>query len=111
MVSENLYMVSLGDPHARRFGVLPKRLANLVPQMKASDYDYIIFDLPPVSQTSATVRVSGLLDITLMVLESEKTHRDLARQAVALLAESNTQMVAVLNKHRRYLPRRLDGDL
>ncbi|HAB17402.1 MAG TPA: hypothetical protein PLX89_06795 [Verrucomicrobiota bacterium] len=111
MVSENLYMVSLGDPNSRRVGVLPKRLASLVPQMKASDYDYIIFDLPPVSQTSATARVAGLLDITVMVLESEKTHRDLARQAVGLLAESNSQMVAVLNKHRRYLPQRLDGDL
>ena len=57
-------------------------MANLVQQIKTSDYDYIIFDLPPVSQTSATARVTGLLDMTVMVLESEKTHADLAKQAV-----------------------------
>ncbi len=111
LVSENLYMVSLADPGGRKVGVLPKRIAALVQQIKTSDYDYIIFDLPPVSQTSATARVSGLLDTTILVLESEKTHADLAKQAVGLLAESHTEMVAVLNKHRRYLPRTLDSDL
>jgi len=111
LVSENLYMVSLTDSGSRRVGILPKRIANLVDQIKTSDYDYIIFDLPPVTQTSATARVTGLLDMTVVVLESEKTHSDLARQAVGLLSESHTQMVAVLNKHRRYLPRKLDSDL
>jgi uncharacterized protein YejL (UPF0352 family) len=49
--------------------------------------------------------------MTVMVLESEKTHADLAKQAVGLLAESRTDMVAVLNKHRRYLPQKMDSDL
>lgn len=111
LVSENLYAVSLADANSRKVGILPKRMANLVQQIKTSDYDYIIFDLPPVSQTSATARVTGLLDMTVMVLESEKTHADLAKQAVGLLAESRTDMVAVLNKHRRYLPQKLDSDL
>jgi uncharacterized protein involved in exopolysaccharide biosynthesis len=111
LVSENLYAVSLAEANSRKVGILPKRMANLVQQIKASDYDYIIFDLPPVSQTSATARVTGLLDMTVMVLESEKTHADLAKQAVGLLAESRTDMVAVLNKHRRYLPQKMDSDL
>ncbi|MBN9692885.1 MAG: P-loop NTPase [Verrucomicrobia bacterium] len=110
-VSDNLYMVSLTDPNNRKVGVLPKRIANLVADIKTSDYDYIIFDLPPVTQTSATPRVTGLFDMTVVVLESEKTHNELARQAVSLMAETNTEMVAVLNKHRRYLPRKLDSDL
>ncbi len=110
-VSDNLYMVSLTDPNNRKVGVLPKRIANLVADIKTSDYDYIIFDLPPVTQTSTTPRVTGLFDMTVVVLESEKTHNELARQAVSLMAETNTEMVAVLNKHRRYLPRKLDSDL
>lgn len=110
-VSDNLYMVSLTDPNNRKVGVLPKRIANLVADIKTSDYDYIIFDLPPVTQTSTTARVTGLFDMTVVVLESEKTHNELARQAVGLMAETNTEMVAVLNKHRRYLPRKLDSDL
>jgi len=28
--------------------ILPQRFKNLVPKLKASDFDYIIFDMPPV---------------------------------------------------------------
>lgn len=110
-VSENLFMVSLGDPNSNKVGVLPKKLANLVPEIRKSNYDYIIFDLPPVTQTSVAARVSGLMDTTVMVLEAEKTQEELARQAVKLLEESNTELVAVLNKHKRYLPQSLESDL
>jgi len=110
-VSDNLYVVSLFDPNSSKVGVLPKKLANLVPEIRKSNYDYIIFDLPPVTQTSVSARVSGLMDTTVMVLESEKTQEELARQAVKLLQESNTELVAVLNKHKRYLPNNLESDL
>ena len=110
-VGTNLYAVSLADPTAGRVGVLPRMLAALVPKIKASNYDYIIFDLPPVTQTSITNRVAGLLDLNVVVLESEKTNLGFAQQAASLLAESQAQVVAVLNKHRRYVPRKIDSDL
>ena len=110
-VGTNLYAVSLSDLSAGRVGVLPRMLATLVPKIKASNYDYIIFDLPPVTQTSITNRVAGLLDVNVVVLESEKTSLGFAQQAVGLLAESQAKVVAVLNKHRRYIPRKLDSDL
>jgi len=111
-VNENFYMAALNETGLTgKVGVLPKKLANLLPKMKASDFDYIIFDLPPVTQTSATARVAGLLDMTLLVLESEKTHGDLAKQVTGLLKQSRADVAAVLNKHRRYIPRGLDPDL
>jgi Mrp family chromosome partitioning ATPase len=110
-VQDNLYMVSLADPASGKIGVIPKTLSGLVPRMKASDYDYIIFDLPPITQTSATAKVAGLLDMTFVVIESEKTQTELAKKATNLLAESRANVAAVLNKHRRYLPRRVDTDL
>lgn len=111
-VNDNFYMAALNESGIPgKVGVLPKKLANLLPQMKASDFDYIIFDLPPVTQTSATARVAGLLDMTLLVLESEKTHGDLAKQVAGLLKQSRADVAAVLNKHRRYIPRNLDPDL
>ncbi|MBX3744425.1 MAG: hypothetical protein KF833_03880 [Verrucomicrobiae bacterium] len=110
-VQENLYMVSLADPASGKVGIVPKTLSGLVPRMKASDYDYIIFDLPPITQTSATAKVAGLLDMTFVVVESEKTQSELAKKAVALLSESRANVAAVLNKHRRYLPRKVDTDL
>jgi Mrp family chromosome partitioning ATPase len=78
-----------------------------VPKLKASDYDYIIFDMPPISQTSVTPRLAGFMDMVVLVIESEKTEREIVRQASALLAESKATVCAVLNKTRTYIPARL----
>jgi len=59
-----------------------------MPRLKASDYDYIIFDLPPVSQTSITSRLARLMDMVLLVVESEKTNREVVQQASTWLTES-----------------------
>ena len=61
--------------------VLPKRFGHLVSKMKASDYDYIIFDMPPVTQISVTPRLARFMDMVLLVMESGKTDRDMAQRA------------------------------
>jgi polysaccharide biosynthesis transport protein len=91
--------------------VLSKSFAALMPKLKASDYDYIIFDMPPVSQTSMTPRLAGLMDMVLLVIESEKTHRESVQRATALLNESRAQVSTVLNKVRKYVPTQLQHDL
>jgi len=75
--------------------------------LKASNFDYIIFDMPPVSQISITPRLAGFMDLVLMVIESEKTDRHLVQKAAALLASTNAHVGAVLNKARTYVPQRL----
>ena len=86
---------------------LPKKISTLMPKFKASDYDYIIFDMPPVSQTSVTARLSGLMDMVLLVIESEKTNQDVVKRVNQLLAESKATVGTVLNKTRNYVPPRL----
>ncbi len=111
-VQENLYLVSAHEPNDQKLPrVLPKRFAHLVPRMKASDYDYIVFDMPPVTQTSVTARLSGFMDMVLLVIESEKTGSEIVQRANGLLAESRANVAAVLNKHRAYLPRKLSQEL
>jgi uncharacterized protein involved in exopolysaccharide biosynthesis/Mrp family chromosome partitioning ATPase len=110
LVQENLYVVeeiSRGDKRPR---VLPKRFAMLMPKFKASDYDYIIFDMPPVSQTSVTARLAGLVDMTLLVVEAEKSNREVVRQAGLLLTQSKATVGAVLNKTKKYVPDMLHQD-
>ncbi len=112
MVNENLYLVSAKDTNDQKLPrVLPRRFANLVPKMKASDYDYIIFDMPPVAQTSITPRLSSFMDIVMMVVESEKTGQELAKRATTLLQESKANVTAVLNKNRDYVPESLRQEL
>jgi uncharacterized protein involved in exopolysaccharide biosynthesis/Mrp family chromosome partitioning ATPase len=107
LVQENLYVVN-GNVHSTELPrILPKRFAALVPKLKASDYDYIIFDMPPVSQTSLTSRLGRFMDMVLLVVESEKTGIEVVQQANTWLAESGATVGAVLNKTRQYVPERL----
>lgn len=111
-VQENLYVVTLGNTQGgNRVGVVPRRFASLLPKMKASDYDYIIFDMPPVSQTSVTAKVAGLLDMTFLVVESERSTSEQTRRCAALLEESRAKVTAVLNRYHNYLPHSLQTDV
>jgi CO dehydrogenase nickel-insertion accessory protein CooC1 len=47
------------------------------------------------------------MDMVLLVIESEKTDREVAERANTLLAESNATVSAVLNKTKKYVPSRL----
>lgn len=112
MVQDNLYLVSVHEPRNQQLpSVLPKRFMHLVPKMKASDYDYIIFDMPPVTQTSFTARLAGYMDMVLLVVESEKTGQGILKRAHDLLNESRPNMAAILNKHRAYVPPKLAQEL
>jgi len=111
LVQANLYAVTERGNNGLLPTVLPRRFSSLVPKLKASDYDYIIFDMPPVSQISPTARLAGFMDTVLLVIESEKTDRDVAKRAVAMLAESKAEVCAVLNKNHRYVPERLQQEI
>lgn len=98
----NLFVVAADSNSEQLSRNLPQRFSKLVPKLKASDFDYILFDMPPVSQISITPRLAGFMDMVLLVIESEKTDRDLVQRATALLAESRAHVGTVLNKTRSY---------
>jgi Mrp family chromosome partitioning ATPase len=111
LVHTNLYATGEKPGNDLLPEALPRRFATLVPKFKASEYDFIIFDMPAVSQTSVTARLAGFMDMVLLVIESEKTNRDVVKRANALLAESKANVRAVLNKTRTYVPERLQPKL
>jgi Mrp family chromosome partitioning ATPase len=110
-IHDNLFIAKDLDTNENLPRVLPKRFSNLVPKMRASDYDYIIFDMPAMSQISITPRLARYMDMVLLVIESEKTDRDAAKRATNLLLESKSHVGVVLNKSRDYLPRALRHDI
>ena len=103
-VQQNLYVVTDNSSSEQLSRNLPLRFTKLIPKLKASDFDYIIFDMPAVSQLSITPRLAGFMDIVLFVLESEKTSHDAAMRATAMLAKSTGHIGAVLNKTKSYVP-------
>ena len=105
-VQEKLFVVSTDQKSEKLTRALPTRFNSLVPKLKASDFDYIIFDMPAVNQISITPRLAQFMDMVLLVVESEHTDRDIAKQAANLLAESHAHVGAILNKTRNYVPSR-----
>jgi Mrp family chromosome partitioning ATPase len=51
--ADNLYLATVGSPNTggpAQLGL--KKFFDMMPNMKASDFDYIIFDMPPLYDTS-----------------------------------------------------------
>ena len=104
-VHDKLFVVSeigKGDKLPR---ALPMRFNHIIPKLKASDFDYIIFNMPPVSPISITPRLAGYMDVVLLVVDSDKVNRDLVAQARDLLAESKTPVGAVLANTHNPVPK------
>lgn len=110
MAQDKLYLASVNQPNG---STMPpsRKIAELMPRLRASDYDYIIFDMPPVSQTSITFRIAGLMDDMLMVVEAGRTNREVLKQAHALLQQSKAKVEAVLNRYDSPVPSALRHEL
>src|SRR5690606_34265954 len=96
-VQQNLFVVSEVGKGDRLPRALPMRFSHLIPKLKASDFDFIIFNMPSVSSVSVTPRLAAFMDVVLLVIESEKADRDAVTRARDLLAESKTPVGAILN--------------
>jgi len=105
-VGENLFFATgSGSGHnGHSLPIIPKKFYDLMPRLKASDFDYIIFDMPPVNQTSATVTLAGFMDQVLLVIEANHTSRDVIQRTHKALTNANATVAGVFNKHRNTVP-------
>ena len=111
-VEQNLFVASMQEEATSdNAKVAPTGFTHLMPKIKGSDYDYIIFDMPPVSPTSSTPRMTSYMDIVLLVLEAEKTGQQTAARANALMRDARANVAAVLNKCRPHVPALLSQEL
>jgi polysaccharide biosynthesis transport protein len=83
---------------------IAQSFTELLPKLKTSEYDYIVFDLPPINQISGSIRLVGQMERTLIVAEAERTSKDSLVQAKRVLSGIPGQMLTVLNKTRTYAP-------
>jgi uncharacterized protein involved in exopolysaccharide biosynthesis/Mrp family chromosome partitioning ATPase len=102
---ENLYLAVATPRDAWQDQLIPKKFYNLMPHLKASEFDYIIFDMPPLNQTSITPPMAGLMDKVLTVVEAEKSDRDFLKRTYAELLACRANVAVIFNKARSYIPR------
>lgn len=107
---ENLYLAAAAPTRERSPQSVSKNLYELMPQLKASEFDYIIFDMPPLTPTSPTLALSRLMDQVLLVVEAEKNDVEMVRRAYRELLASKANVSAVYNKARSYAPKWLTSE-
>jgi polysaccharide biosynthesis transport protein len=89
----------------------PKRFYALVTEYKASDFAYVIFDIPSLSSTSSTLAMASLMDKVLLVVEAEVSNREVVKRAYAELVSAQANVSAIFNKGRSYGPKWLESEL
>jgi uncharacterized protein involved in exopolysaccharide biosynthesis/Mrp family chromosome partitioning ATPase len=107
--ADNLYLATVGSPNAGPAQLGLKKFFDMMPNLKASDFDYIIFDMPPLSQTSPTWGMAAFMDKLLLVVEAEKDNRELIKRGYGKLVAERDNVGVVVNKTRSYIPKWLDG--
>ncbi len=108
--SENLYLATVGSPNAGPAQLGLKRFFDMMPNLKASDFDYIIFDMPPLAQTSPTWGMAAFMDKLLLVVEAEKNNREIIKRGYGKLVAERDNVSVVVNKARSYVPKWLDAE-
>jgi uncharacterized protein involved in exopolysaccharide biosynthesis/Mrp family chromosome partitioning ATPase len=111
LIGHNLYLATGRENGNGGAEVFPTSMTRLLPKLKLSDYDYIVFDMPCVNRTSISSKLAGMMDLVFMVVESEKDSQDILKRACQLLAERNAKFSIVLNKFRSYAPTWLHQEL
>lgn len=89
----------------------PAALRDLMPHLVASDFDYIVFDMPPIGPTSPTLTMAGFMDKVLLVLDGDNTTREHLSWGYTELEKAKADVSCVFNKARSHAPRWVQGDL
>jgi Mrp family chromosome partitioning ATPase len=109
--ADNLYLATVGSSGIGGLAQVGlKRFFDMMPNMKASDFDYIIFDMPPLHQTSPTWGMAAFMDKLLLIVEAEKNNRDVIKRGYRKLVVERDNVAVVINKARSYVPKLLDTE-
>jgi uncharacterized protein involved in exopolysaccharide biosynthesis/Mrp family chromosome partitioning ATPase len=106
-----LYLATAGTEKTGHAQFIPKKFYDLMPNLKESDFDYIIFDMPPLNQTSTTVAFAGFMDKVLMVIEAGASHPESLKRAYRELLNTNADVSCIFNKARPCAPKYIEGEI
>jgi succinoglycan biosynthesis transport protein ExoP len=90
--------------------VAPKRFYDMLLEFKESDFNYVVFDMPSLGNTSATLPLAGFMDKVLLVVEAEKSNREAVKRAYSQLA-AKSDVSVIFNKSRSFGPKWLEGEI
>lgn len=79
-------------------------LADVVDSLREG-FGLVVFDLPALGAASFAARLAGLLDGVVLVVEAERTRREVVLREKETLARVNARLLgAILNRRRQHIP-------
>ncbi|MBV9105509.1 MAG: hypothetical protein JO313_05745 [Verrucomicrobia bacterium] len=88
----------------------PKRFYVMLQEFRESDFSYVVFDMPSLGNTSATLPLAGFMDKVLLVVEAERSNREAVKRAYSELA-AKSDVSVIFNKSRSYGLKWLEGEI
>ncbi len=103
---QNLHILSAGNINGNLSEIFDSEgLTSLLHSIK-KNYQFVVIDLPAVNEASWTLRVARLCDGVGLVIEAERTCREVVERTKELLVQSKANIIgAIVNKRRFYIPR------
>ena len=108
--ADNLYLATIGSAKSGPAQLGLKRFFDLMPNLKASDFDYIIFDMPPLGPTSPTWALSPFMDKMLLIVQSDTTNKEVVNRGYSKLIRERENVSVVFNKAQSYGPKWISGE-
>jgi len=107
--ADNLYLATVGSSRSGPAQLGLKRFFDLMPNLKASEFDYIIFDMPPLEQISPTWALSPFMDKLLLIVQGDTSNKEVVKRGYQKLVAERENVSVVFNKAQSYGPKWIDG--
>ena len=108
----NLYILPAGDIITNPTSKFDSPMFTELLQKWKSQYKFVLFDTPPMQcdmkqcDMNSSVRLAGLVEGTIIVIESERVRREVAQNIKERLEHSNANILGVVhNKTKYYIPK------
>lgn len=94
--ADNLYVLTCGETPPNPVGVLGSDKMKQLIEMTKSQFDFVLFDSPPLIAMADASVLAAELDTTLLVLHAGKTKQQIANQAREMLERLNINIFGVV---------------
>jgi capsular exopolysaccharide synthesis family protein len=102
---DNLWVISSGQPYPNPNSILESGYLRALTDHLKNQWDWVLFDCPPVNSYSDSVGMACMADGIVLVVRAEKTRWESVRSAQERLQNCGGRILGVvLNKRSFYIP-------
>ncbi len=105
-VLNNLWVVTSGNPYSNPAAIFESEFFDAMVEQMKMQVDWVIFDSPPLNSCGDAITLARKMDGVVLVLQSEKTRREVVLQYKDRLQKTGAHILGVvLNKRRFHIPK------